>query len=216
MKMKAVIAQTGLTDRAVRLYMEQGLISPSCTENYNGRKNIDFSPQDVARLQNIVLLRQAGFSIAEIRRMQQNAADTPQVLQEFIERERALIHHKDSILRALDTLPLADGTTTEDVCRCIERAVRSGEIPREDLYPLPGEQKNQQDFFRFGVFLAILGAAALAVLPIVWHSIYTKGRMDVPVLCGHRTGRLARRALRNSDLRVQRPYTYRAVHRVVQ
>ena len=80
MKMKDVIAQTGLTDRAVRLYMEQGLILPSCTENYNGRKNIEFTPQDVTRLQNIALLRRAGFSIAEIRRMQQNAADVPLVL----------------------------------------------------------------------------------------------------------------------------------------
>lgn len=172
MKMKAVIAQTGLTDRAVRLYMEQGLISPSCTEKYNGRKNIDFTPQDVTCLQNIALLRRAGFSIAEIRRMQQNVADVPLVLREFIERERTLVQRKDSILHALDTLPLSDGTTTEDICRCIDRAVHSGEIPREDLYPLPGEKKNQRNFFRFGVFLVILGAAVLAVLPIMWHSFY--------------------------------------------
>ena len=172
MKMKAVIAQTGLTDRAVRLYIEQGLVSPSCTENYNGRKNIDFTPQDVTCLQNIALLRRAGFSIAEIRRMQQDAADVPSVLREFIERERALLQHKDSILRVLDALPLSDTTTTEDICRCIDRAVHSGEIPQEDLYPLPGEQKNQRDFFRFGVFLVVLGAAVLTVLPILWRSFY--------------------------------------------
>ena len=86
MKMKEVISLTGLTDRAVRLYMEKGLVTPPYTENYNGRKNYDFSPQDIACLQNIALLRRAGFSIAEIQRMQQNTAAIPQVLREFIER----------------------------------------------------------------------------------------------------------------------------------
>ena len=172
MKMKEVISLTGLTDRAVRLYMEKGLVTPPYTENYNGRKNYDFSPQDIACLQNIALLRRAGFSIAEIQRMQQNTAAIPQVLREFIERERSLIRHKDSILRALDALPLSNNTTMEDISRCVDSAVRSGAIPQEDLYPLPGEQKLQSDFFRFGIFLLLLGAAALVVLPILWHSFY--------------------------------------------
>ena len=34
MKMKDVIRLTGLTDRAVRLYIENGLIEPDISENY--------------------------------------------------------------------------------------------------------------------------------------------------------------------------------------
>ena len=43
MKMKEVCEKTGLTDRAVRLYIENGLVSPKYNENYMGRRNIDFS-----------------------------------------------------------------------------------------------------------------------------------------------------------------------------
>ena len=69
MKMKEVLEQTDLTDRAVRLYMENGLVSPSCSENYAGRKNIEFSEEDVDKLNNIATLRKAGFSISEIKLM---------------------------------------------------------------------------------------------------------------------------------------------------
>ena len=48
MKIKQVIAETGLTDRAIRLYIENDLVKPECDENYNGRKSIDFSETDVA------------------------------------------------------------------------------------------------------------------------------------------------------------------------
>ena len=49
MKIKEVIEKTDLTDRAIRLYIENGLVSPLCSENYAGRKNIDFSelPKDL-------------------------------------------------------------------------------------------------------------------------------------------------------------------------
>ena len=50
MKIKAVCEATGLTDRTVRYYIEEGLLSPKYTENYLGRKNYDFSQQDIKNL----------------------------------------------------------------------------------------------------------------------------------------------------------------------
>ena len=41
MKIKQVMAKTGLTDRAIRLYIENELVKPECDENYNGRKSIE-------------------------------------------------------------------------------------------------------------------------------------------------------------------------------
>lgn len=67
MKIKEVIKETGLTDRAIRLYMDNDLIKPRCDENYSGRKSIDFSQNDVEQLKNIATLRKADFSIQEIR-----------------------------------------------------------------------------------------------------------------------------------------------------
>lgn len=49
MKIKQVCEATGLTDRAVRYYIEEGLIAPRYTENYLGRKAFDFSEDDAQR-----------------------------------------------------------------------------------------------------------------------------------------------------------------------
>ena len=53
MKIKAVCEATGLTDRAVRYYIDEGLIEPDYTENYHGRRNYDFSDEDVRALKRI-------------------------------------------------------------------------------------------------------------------------------------------------------------------
>lgn len=53
MKIKAVCEKTGLTDRTVRFYIEEGLLSPKYKENYLRRKTFDFSDEDVRVLQSI-------------------------------------------------------------------------------------------------------------------------------------------------------------------
>ena len=69
MKIKTVCELTELTDRTIRYYIEEQLISPSYTENYLGRKSFDFSKSDIQQLQDIAILRKFGFSIAEIKEM---------------------------------------------------------------------------------------------------------------------------------------------------
>ena len=55
MKIKQVIKETGLTDRAIRLYIENELVKPEYDESYNGRKSIDFSENDVEQLKKYSL-----------------------------------------------------------------------------------------------------------------------------------------------------------------
>ncbi len=66
MKMKEIYLATGLTDRTVRYYIEEGLVFPNYTENYLGRNTFDFSTEDTRDLQGISILRKFG-SIREIR-----------------------------------------------------------------------------------------------------------------------------------------------------
>ena len=47
MKIKEICQKTGLTDRTVRYYIEEGLISPFYTENYLGRKSFDFTEDNI-------------------------------------------------------------------------------------------------------------------------------------------------------------------------
>ena len=68
MKIKEVCVQTGLTERAVRFYVQQRLLSPQAQPR-GGRTWLDFSPADVDRLRAIATLRKAGFTLEEIRSM---------------------------------------------------------------------------------------------------------------------------------------------------
>ena len=50
MKIKTVCEKTGLTDRTIRYYIEEGLVSPSYTENYLGLNLLkaDFAKKSLA------------------------------------------------------------------------------------------------------------------------------------------------------------------------
>ncbi len=67
MKIKSVCELTGLSDRTIRYYIEQELISPQYTENYLGRKTFEFSSEDIHKLNDIATLRKFDFTIQEIR-----------------------------------------------------------------------------------------------------------------------------------------------------
>ena len=80
MKIKEVCAKTGLTDRTVRFYIEEGLIFPAYTENYLGRKAFDFSESDVEALRDIAVLREFDFSVEEIRRLLNDPESSGEVI----------------------------------------------------------------------------------------------------------------------------------------
>ncbi len=69
MKMKEVCALTGLSERAVRLYCEEGLLTPERNE-VRGRVYLEFSEVHIEALQQIADLRAVGFSLEEIRTAQ--------------------------------------------------------------------------------------------------------------------------------------------------
>ena len=55
MNLKKVCEETGLCARAVRYYINEELISPSCTENYYGKKIYKFSRNDVEELKKFAV-----------------------------------------------------------------------------------------------------------------------------------------------------------------
>jgi DNA-binding transcriptional MerR regulator len=60
-----VAQQTGLTIRTLRYYDEIGLLRPSLHTEAGYRV---YTATDLGRLQQVLLLRQIGFSLAEVRR----------------------------------------------------------------------------------------------------------------------------------------------------
>lgn len=132
MKIKEVIQQTGLTDRAVRLYIDNGLLNPSITESYSGRKSIDFTETDVQKLQNIALLRKAGFSIESIRGIIENNG-TKDIIESFIAEAEADISYKTEIVEKLKNISLDDSITIDEICASLSATVEESEIPSEDI-----------------------------------------------------------------------------------
>ncbi len=128
MKMKEVCAQTGLTERAVRFYVQEKLVVPMA-QRRGGRTWLDFSPADVDRLKAISTLRKAGFTLEEIRSMitdfSKNASGAAFSLRQ---RLQAAIDAYDK-LRFTDT---AQANGLEDYAALLEREVKGRPIPESD------------------------------------------------------------------------------------
>lgn len=131
MKMKEVCVQTGLTERAVRFYVQQRLLSPQAQPR-GGRTWLDFSPADVDRLRAIATLRKAGFTLEEIRSMiadfQTNASGAAFALRK---RLRESIESYERLCRT-DT---GEAGNLEDYAALLEREVRGTPLPRSDFRP---------------------------------------------------------------------------------
>ena len=132
MKMKDAIEKTQLTDRAIRLYIENGLVSPSCSENYAGRKNIEFSESDVEALKNVATLRKAGFSISEIKLMGSGQVPCRETLEEFIEKTSERIESDKAVIEKLEAVVMSEDLSIETICESLNAVTEEKSVPQED------------------------------------------------------------------------------------
>lgn len=99
MKMKQACAATNLTERAIRLYLKKDLLSPGHTD-----KIIDFSGEDIQRLNDIALLRQMDFTIEQISCMIHSPSEIPDILHLRMDSARIGAAHEQEVLCALSEL----------------------------------------------------------------------------------------------------------------
>ena len=132
MKIKEVIRLTGLTDRAIRLYIDNGLCSPGIEESFSGRKSIDFTEDDVRQLNNVAMLRKAGFSITDIKSIIENN-ETKNIIQKHIDTMQKEINDKTEIVERLRSIPLDRDVTIDEICASLSSTVEENEIPAEDV-----------------------------------------------------------------------------------
>lgn len=119
MKIKEVCERTGLTDRAIRYYIENGLVFPEKNENYAGRRNFSFSERDMELLMQIKVLRNAGFSIEQIKRLQTNAS-VQEIVSERICALEIEKENNDAILTVLSKIEKKDDFTWEQLVVALE------------------------------------------------------------------------------------------------
>lgn len=132
MKIKAVCEMTGLTDRAVRYYIEEQLISPEYTENYLGRKSFEFTEDDVQQLQDISVLRKFGFSIAEIKEMYANPDLIFPIAKSLQQRKQTIIEEENNLLKALSQLDEDHCYSLSELAECLSAPVVNEPVPAED------------------------------------------------------------------------------------
>ena len=132
-KMKQVCQMTGLTEKAIRIYMDQKLITPKVEEGIH-RNAYFFSETDVERLRDILALRNAGFSIAEIKQMLEN----PEMLSMLIEEKKELLEgeilQKLALQDTLKNLTIEEHSDVTKLADAIEpRTAYAKETPKKKM-----------------------------------------------------------------------------------
>lgn len=131
MRMKAVCEATGLTDRAVRYYIEEGLIAPDYTESYTGRKTFDFTESDIRQLRDIAVLRKFEFTVEEIRTMLHDPAQIAPTVEALRERKRLEIAEEQALLDVLERLS-DPGASVSELALALCEPVQTALVPVED------------------------------------------------------------------------------------
>lgn len=157
MKIKAVCEKTGLTDRTVRYYIEEKLISPSYTENYLGRKSFDFSDEDIVALCDIAVLRSFDFSIEEIRTLSNDPNSSLIIINAVKERIQSEVTANQKKLSALASLNNQTVYTISEIAKELSK-------PEDSISTEESIKKNG-----WQVFLTFFKAAVR--LLIFWFSI---------------------------------------------
>ena len=134
MKIKQVCELTNLTDRAIRYYIEEGLVSPAYTENYMGRRAYDFTDEDVAALNHVATLRKFGFTVEEIRRILADPAESVAVVAEVRARKEETVRQESDNLAALTRLEAEKAYTVAELAEALVEPVRELEVPKEDRH----------------------------------------------------------------------------------
>lgn len=131
MKIKAVCEMTNLSDRTIRYYIEQNLISPAYTENYLGRKNFEFTKENVDELNNIAVLRKFNFTIQEIRDILISPANSRQIVSNVQARARQSVEEGTALLAALSALDTEKIYTASELARILMMSSENRPLPNE-------------------------------------------------------------------------------------
>lgn len=133
MKIKAVCAATGLSDRTVRYYIEEGLIAPKYTENYLGRKTFDFTQQDIKELKKISVLRSYDFSVEEIRNIIQDSTKSQSIINAVRQRIQKSVSDGESKLAILMELDKQKQYTFSDLAEVLTNISYNAALKTESV-----------------------------------------------------------------------------------
>ncbi len=122
MKIKSVCELTGLTDRTIRYYIEEKLISPLYTENYLGRKTYNFSDKDIKDLNDIAVLRKFDFTLDEIKLVINDAETSKEILSNVKDRTAQTVLDSQNKLSVLSQISTEKAYTVAELAEELSKA----------------------------------------------------------------------------------------------
>ena len=164
MKIKEVISQTGLTDRAIRLYIENGLVTPENQKSYTGRNNYIFTQADIDCFDQITTLRKADFSLEQIKMLKQGGEAARDVLLEYLTAKQESVVMGQRVVEALKDFPAQEPVTLESICAKIKERIENTPLPEADRKETKGERVEKWIMRAIAIaFLGFWGLLGLGV-----------------------------------------------------
>jgi len=119
MQIKQAAEKCRLTEKAIRLYEEKGLITPDITE-VNGRKFRDYSDDTIAELETIAALRRAFFSIEKIAELKADPDRIPEIFEDYKRELHEWYAQITPLIEAADNADPSTLATPEQVAALFE------------------------------------------------------------------------------------------------
>ena len=131
MRIKEVVAQTGLTDKTIRYYISKGLVFPNNNVSYSGRNSFDFTDDDVKTLNRIAVLRKAGFSVSQIESIRKST-NTKEEISSLLAEKEAEIVLDEKIIDALRMCNENGKSDFDSLADALESKLSEVEIVEEE------------------------------------------------------------------------------------
>lgn len=132
MKIKEICELTGLTDKTVRFYIDNNLITPQCIQNHLGRRSFTFDEQNLDELNDIATLRKAGFSIKQIKEIQEEHEKSKYIIADIISTKENQIEESQHINQALYALDPQKSYTIKEIADALREPAKNVEALQDE------------------------------------------------------------------------------------
>lgn len=158
MKIKDVCTQTGLTERAVRFYIEKGLLQTQ-SQIINGRVSREYTEIDIDILKDISKLRKAGFSIQDIIDMQNSENNINDIICRHYNKLEEEQQFKSELINDLKEINKRGKISWRKLSSLLFNEKKASNIDRI-CFPLPEAEpsvsaKSTPHLFKPGIFVII-------------------------------------------------------------
>ena len=123
MKIKEICRKTGLTEKAVRYYVDNGLCSPREYESRE-RRYLDFTEENLAELRDTAVMRKLGFSIDDIRLMKTDGGKISEVMGRYIRGLSEELEVKNRIYSSLSPKDWSEPKTLGELVPAISEVLK--------------------------------------------------------------------------------------------